>query len=386
MKKILHIIVGLGDGGAEATLFKLISRDKINKHAVISLTDYGKYGKMLKKISVQTYVLNLNKYIFNIKAIFKIFKIVNTQKPEIIQSWMYHSDLLTCLLKVIYPQLKYVWGIRNSTYSYKDSISRYLAAHLCAFFSKFVPDKIISCSKRAYYEHISIGYSKHKFKIIFNGVDTDLFKKFNKKTILKNNKIFYKSFKNKFNPPLNKNLAIPKIGMVARFDKQKGFEVLFKSLRLLVKDKINFKCFLIGHNINYRNFAIISLIKKYKLSSYIILLGQRKNLSYIFNFLDISILSSVNGEGFPNVLIESMACGTPCVTTDVGEARFIVGKLGWISPPSDEVSLSKNIKKGINCIKLKKFKKIQTNCIKKVHEKFTIEQMCNNFQKVWKSL
>ena len=47
--RVIHIITGLGDGGAEHTLFKVCKYDVLNNHIVISLKGPGKYYSLLNK-------------------------------------------------------------------------------------------------------------------------------------------------------------------------------------------------------------------------------------------------------------------------------------------------------------------------------------------------
>ena len=82
----------------------------------------------------------------------------------------------------------------------------------------------------------------------------------------------------------------------------------------------------------------MSKIKRLNLTRHIKLLGQTNNISQVMNGLDIHLLSSSYGEGFPNVVAEAMACGTPCIVTNVGDTAFVVGKTGWVVPPNNLTS------------------------------------------------
>ena len=370
--RIVHLIVGLGDGGAEGILYKLIASDKTNKHIVVSLTSFGKYGKYFTEINIPVYALGFKKFSLNIIRIFRLLKIIKKCKPKILQSWMYHADLLSFLIKITNPGIKIIWNIRNTTYRFADSISRFIISRLCSILSYLVPDIIISCGIEPMNQHISIGYDKKKMKVIYNGVDVNRFKM----------QTSIGKFKSLDFPALT-NENRPLLGMVARYDKQKGHSVLLKSLYLLKSKGTDFCCVLVGLNIDYNNKDLVSMIDHYGLSSNIFLLGQRTDLEIIYNFLDIFVLSSINGEGFPNVLIEAMACGIPCVATDVGESRFIIEKTGWVVSPADPKILSESLENAISEIKLPSWSERKSKCNNHIIKNYSLENMHNNFLKVW---
>ena len=120
-----------------------------------------------------------------------------------------------------------------------------------------------------------------------------------------------------------------------------------------------------------------------KLSNYVKLLGQNDDIRKVMNGLDVYIQSSSYGEGFPNVVAEAMACGTPCVVTDVGDAGFIVGKNGWIAPPNNSTELAKVIEKAVNEIGTKHWNKRCNKARLRIKKNFDITDMLRLYNKLW---
>jgi len=367
--RILHIITSLGDGGAELTLYKICKYDKKNKHIVISLKDKGKYFSLLNKLDIEVYNLNIN--IFSLYKFFFLIKIIRSLKPNIVQTWLVHADFLGGIASRLAGIKNIIWNIRYSNIEIgKSKLSTIFIIIVLSKLSYIIPQSIIIVSKKAKEIYEKKGYDKKKFKFIPNGYDL---------SILKINRIQKINFRKK----INIKKKIPLIGTVARYDPQKDHLNLLNALSLIRSKNIDFSCILIGSNVDQKNIDLVSQIKKLKLSNFVRLLGRSQNISKVMNGLDLHILSSSYGEGFPNVIAESMACGTPCIATNVGDAAFIVGQSGWIVPPNDPIKLSKAIEialKELGTIKWKKRCIISRLSIK---EKFSLNKMLKSYNKVW---
>ena len=365
--KIVHIITGLGDGGAEHTLYKVCKYDIKNTHIVISLRDTGKYYKMLKNLGIKTYCLNF-KFFSVIKFLFLV-KLLKSLTPDIVQTWLVHADFLGGIASKLAKINNIIWNVRYSRIDFgKAKLITVLIVKILVILSFKVPKTIIFVSKRAKKIYEALGYDKRKFKFIPNGYDF---------SILKNDKIKKNLFRNKFK--LSKQ--IPIIGKVARYDPVKDHSNLLNSLQLLRLKKIDFLCLLIGSNIQ-KNTKLLDQIRKLRLTKYVKLLRPEKNISKIMNCLDIHVLSS-SAEGFPNVVAEAMAFKTPCVVTNVGDASYIVGKTGWVVPPKNSLKLAFAIEKAIHEFKGKSWNLICNRARLRIRKKFNIHKMIRLYNIVW---
>ena len=367
--KILHIITSLGDGGAELTLFKICKYDKANTHIVIVLKDKGKYFSLLKKLNIKVYSLNIS--IFSIYKFFFLIKLINFLKPNIVQTWLVHADFLGGIAARLAGIKKIIWNVRYSDIEIgKSKLTTILIIKILSKLSYLIPSLIVVVSKKAKKIYEIKGYDKNKFNFIPNGYDL---------SILKVNKNQKKNFKNRFN--IKKQL--PLIGNVARYDPQKDHLNLLKALAIIRSKNIEFLCILVGTNVTQSNNSLVSEIKKLGLSKFVKLLGRNDDISKIMNGLDLHVLSSSYGEGFPNVLAESMACGTPCITTDVGDSGFIVGKTGWVVPPNNSIKLSQAMESALKEIGTFKWNKrcIEARLI--IKKKFSINKMLKSYNKAW---
>ena len=367
--KVVHIITGLGDGGAEHALFKICKYDIANKHLVISLKGPGKYFSLLSKLGIKVYCLNVR--FFSIHKFIFLIKLLRSLKPDIIQTWLVHADFLGSIAARLAGIKNILWNVRYSNIEIgKAKLTTILIIKILSILSYLIPKFILIVSKKAKKIYEVIGYNKKIFKFIPNGYDL---------SILKINKIQKINFRKKIK--IKKN--VPLIGNVARYDPQKDHLNLLNALSLIREKNTNFFCVLVGSNVDQNNIDLISEIKKLKLSEHIKLLGQHDNIPKVMNGLDIHVLSSSYGEGFPNVVAESMACGTPCIVTDVGDSALIVGKTGWVVPPKNSIKLAKAIEKALYEKNTSEWNKRCNKARLRVKENYNISKMVRLYNNVW---
>lgn len=370
--KIVHIITGLNNGGAEGVLYRLVTNDKKNEHIVISMMDAGKYGSLLEIRNIKVYLLGLRRGSITISALMELKKILKIEKPDIVQTWMSHADLIGGLIARLAGFKNIVWNIRHSKIEHATSNLKTRAIiSISMFLSNTLPKKIICCSYKTYEDYSDNGYRKDKMEVISNGYD---FEQFNQNIELR--------------ALIRKELNIAEndilLGMVGRCDPAKNHLGLLEALSL-VRKSINFKFLLIGRDLNINNELIVKKIKQLNLTENIILLDQRKDIPAIMNALDLHVLSSSYGEGFPNVIAEAMACGTLCVSTDVGDASVIVGQYGWVVQPNSPELLANAILKAIELkIDASVWNNMKHDAKKHIIKNFSLSSMIEKYNFVWK--
>lgn len=369
--KIVHLITGLGNGGAEASLFRLVTNDTINTHIIISMMDEGRYGKLLQEQGIIVYCLNISRG--KVTGLCKLWKLIKRIKPDIVQTWMYHADFIGGIISKL-QNIPCFWSLRNSGSLQKIAFSTRIVIRLCAFTSFFLPIKIISCAKQATKNHQAIGYQKSKLITIPNGYNFHQFHVTEEQI-------------NTLNISLDLPDNLPLLGLVARFDPQKDHYNLIQALKIVSDHNVKFHCLLVGSDMSPNNQELFSWIEKAGHTKQISLLEQRDDIPLIMHRLDIHTSSSY-GEGFPNVLAEAMICGTPCVTTNVGDAGLIVGDTGWVVPPSNSQELANAI---MAAIQEKEQNPVAWHSRKqaakqRIMDNFSIEHMVSNYNQVWQGI
>ncbi len=370
--KVLHIITGLNDGGAEAVLYRLCVHDHQNSHTVISLMDDGKYGALLREIGVAVYCLNMPQGRVTITGVWRCWLLLRSLNVNLIQTWMYHADLMGGVLGRLAGFKKIIWGVHNSTLELgKSKRSTILISRLNALFSRFIPSDIVYCAHKSRQVHESMGYVVSKGVVIANGYDLSR---------------FYPQPESAFSirDILNIPSSIPVLGTVARFDAQKDHLNLISALGVVKKQGVNFRCLLVGKNMDDKNKVINQWLIHHDVLENTYLLGQRDDIPAIMTALDLHILPSAS-EAFPNVVAEAMACGTPCLTTSVGDAPLIVGDIGWVVAPQNSLELSQAI---LKIIELKKDAEAwsirQKLARRRIVDNFGVEKMVDAYGAVWR--
>ena len=183
-------------------------------------------------------------------------------------------------------------------------------------------------------------------------------------------------------PRLNLDRFMPLIGAVGRFDPQKGHANLLDALTILRDRGAVFRCLLVGTGLDSSNVQLVEWIAQRGLANGLYLLGRRNDVPSIMNALDLHRLPS-STEAFPNVVVEAMACGTPCVVTDVGDAADIVGDTGWVVPPRDAHALAEAILISLEELNSDNWQSRCNRARQRIEDNFSIQRMVKRYNRVW---
>jgi len=324
--RVIFIITGLPTGGAEMMLLKLCSKLDRRRFApyVISLSDKGVIGPRIEALGIPVYALGMRPSRPSLTGALRLCKLILALRPNLIQGWMYHGNLAASLAARRVPV---IWGIRQSMYGLgKERPLTRLVIWLSALMSRYAV-AITYNSRVSARQHEAFGFAPSRTCIIPNGFDTDVFRP------NENDRLGIRQ-----GLGLSDNALL--IGLIGRYHPMKDHANFLAAAALLAKRFPNVYFLLAGNEVNADNPGLASMILELGLNDRIILLGARNDIPQLNAALDIASSSSAWGEGFPNVIGEAMACGVPCVVTDVGDSAWIIGGMGKVVAPGDPAALA----------------------------------------------
>lgn len=358
MRRVLHIITSLENGGAQSFLLRLILSDKMNAHFILcfrseerTFKGFAKHAKFVKCINV-----------LNIVGIYNYIKNV---APDVMQTWLYHSDLIGGLYG-FFMRIPTCWNIRNSNLFKSGDVSITAAF---AIFGSIILSKlskklvIVANSKSGINFHVNIGYAQDKFRLIENGVE------------IRSRKSLY------FN---NLDEKIINFVVLGRYSPSKGYEYLIEELATIKNKNFLVKCY--GKNVNDQNINLKKLVEKYEIGNKIKLCGEYLHIEEAFNGVHFLVLASIS-EGFPNVLIEAMSFGVPCVVSNVGDSKVIVGDSG-LTYDLQEGALSSSISDAISIYvdDREKYKVMSSRARQIIIDNYSIEKIVKKYQNLWEEV
>jgi len=324
--KICHVITGLGTGGAQAALYRLVQtlRPPDFEHVVIALGAEGSMSAMFAE-SAELHHLGMHPGRLLPHEVLRLRRMLRNNRYDVIQSWMYHANLMAAMAGWG-DAAPVVWNIRHSLHalSHEKRATRWVIRAGARLSRR--PARIIFNATVSRAQHVAFGYDDARSVVIPNGFDTAEF-----------------APRAADRARVRAELDIPAdalaIGLVARVHPMKDHSTFLHAAKRLGEMHPHSIFVLVGEGTDAANQELGALIDQLGLRERVRLCGRRSDIAAVDNALDIAASSSAWGEAFPNATAEAMACGVPCVVTDVGDAPAIVDDTGAVVPPRDPVAL-----------------------------------------------
>jgi glycosyltransferase involved in cell wall biosynthesis len=339
--KIAFLVRDLNYGGAQRQLVTLVKNIDKQLFTVALLYFYadGILLQDLRDVDCQTICLEKQGRWDLFGFFLRLFQHLKTLQPDILHGYLGDSNVFSMLLKPFFPSTKIVWGIRASNmpidqYGWVGIVSAKLERFLSAFTDLTI---VNSHCGRDYCERK--GYAPDKMVVISNGIDTDKFQP----DPLAGSKV---------RAEWGLAATTIAIGLVGRLDPMKDHPNFLRAAAQLARSRSDIQFICIGVGSESYASELEKLTADLGISDRVTWAGGRSDMPAVFNALNLVCSSSAYGEGFPNIIGEAMACGVPCVVTDVGDSAWIVGDLGTVVPPQHPEALKTALEKSIESCKL----------------------------------
>lgn len=353
--KILHITNFMGTGGVESFLLNLMEeQSKFHDVSLLTILKKNTYkaDDVGRDSKIVFFELNFDK-IIDPRILLKLRKAVKENNPDIIHVHLFPAQFIVpvSLLGLGFKIITTEHGISHRRINYR-------LFHYLEYFGFRLYEKVIGVSSPVS-NSLVCEYPRlnNKVETINNGIEIDKVKKAEKVSKSSLSKIFSED-----------DIVIC---MVGRLEIGKDYETLIKSLTLLPEQ---YKLLIVGEG--YKRQALEELVSNKNLENRIAFYGFKKNIYYIYQSIDIFVLSSER-EGLPMSLLEAMAAGKPCLGSNVDGIRNILDRSDLVFEYKDYHELANKITHLAS--ELDFYSKISENTIKD----YSFEKMFIEYEKIY---
>lgn len=367
-RRIVYLITGLHGGGAETMLVHLLrglDRERFDP-SVISLMDQGRLRPAIEALGVPVQSVGVAQGRPTPMALVTLLKLIRAAEPHLIQGWMYHSNLAAQLAR-LFVRAPVCWCIQNSFHSFaaEKPLTR-LVIRLLAWLSRF-PARIVYVSHASRAQHEQLGFEASGGVVIPNGVDPALFQP-------------SAEARSSVRAELGLPADTPVIGLIGRYHPQKDHATFLLAAALLAAEQPSVHFLLAGAGVDEHNAELV--VQAQALGSRVHLLGERSDMPRMTAALDVATSSSSYGEALSLAVAEAMACGVPCVVTDVGDSARLVGKTGIVVPPGNARALANGWSRLLTASRLELGEAARQRAI----DHYSVRSIVRSYEKLYLSL
>ena len=362
--RILFVINSLAGGGAERVLSYILKGLNRNKFEISLITFLEKKDYVIPT-DVEHYSFSKKNYFDLFRIILELAKVFRSGKYDLIVSFLTYTNIFVIISWFLAGgKIPLIISERCNP---KDNLKNQKFATIKIKLVSFLyplSDVIVVVSQGVKKNLISkFKILSEKIKVIYNPLDLK------KIDTLKKEEVVHVCFEE----------SIPIIVACGRLTAQKNFSLLIKALKKLIDKKIKAKLVILGRG--EEKGKLEKLVNNMNLENEVAFLGFQKNPYKYMSKATIFVLSS-SWEGFPNVLLEAMACGVPVISTNCpyGPSEIIEhGKNGFLVPVDDEKKLANAMEKLLKDAKLREA--FSREGRKFVESQFRLERIIKEWEK-----
>jgi glycosyltransferase involved in cell wall biosynthesis len=327
--RITHVIGSLALGGAERSLCALTAHHDSHTTAVhvVTLLDGGPLRRTLEEQGVVVESLAMKRRLPDPLAILRLARVLRRQRPDVVVTWLDHSNVIGGLAAQLAGRVPVVWNIRHCAPMRNDAraLTR-LVGWSSTRLSPWLPERIVYVSQAARTLHAETGFADDRAIVIPNGFDPVAFHP-----------------DPQARRAVRDELGVARdcllVGLFGRYHADKDHANFLRAAARIRQSLPAARFLLCGTDIDAGNSALVHQLDRSGLRDACHLLGPRDDMARLAASLDLQVSSSVT-EAMPRVVGEAMACGVPCVVTDVGDSALLVGDTGHVVPAGDDRALA----------------------------------------------